>query len=148
MGMHLYARRFDSFEPLNLDVHTSTHRFRTRAHRSLNVMNVVRSASRHTSEQTEPDNFPRLMELMQDMQEHGQVSPIEVRATCKILPATKRPFVRQVPILQFKSWTLACHVVFFNCSKYEVCNELCFSEFANPKLIFLKALKWKSQPLK
>lgn len=23
--------------------------------------------------QTEPDNFPRLMELMQDMQEHGQV---------------------------------------------------------------------------
>ena len=23
---------------------------------------------------TEPDNFPRIMELMQDMQEHGQVS--------------------------------------------------------------------------
>jgi hypothetical protein len=24
--------------------------------------------------ETEPDNFPRIMELMQDMQEHGQVS--------------------------------------------------------------------------
>ncbi|CAN0422680.1 unnamed protein product, partial [Scytosiphon promiscuus] len=27
--------------------------------------------------ETEPDNFPRLMELMQDMQEHGQV-PAEI----------------------------------------------------------------------
>jgi hypothetical protein len=27
---------------------------------------------------TEPENFPRLMELMQDMQEHGQVRAVLV----------------------------------------------------------------------
>ena len=37
--------------------------------------------------QTEPDNFPRLMELMQDMQEHGQVRV----GLCGLVRTSPRP---------------------------------------------------------